>query len=344
MGGVQSRTYFVAKHLEKHHHIEILGLSEGRIEASAGSIPRRLQFGVGTVLARPNRKPDLIEASNVTTYLPAFLLAKRLRVPAIAWVPDILGSQWFDYFSLPVALTGYVSERVSLMLPWDQVIAMSQATKEKLVQAGVRGNRITVVYGGVEYARILDLQVSKFRNPTIVCIARLLPYKRINDLVDAVVMLRKSHPDIRCRIIGEGPEEKNLKVQMTKYKLYKNIKLLGNLPYEEILTTLKRSHLFCLPSIVEGFGLVTVEAMAAGVPYVNARIPQTEEITEGGKGGLLFEPQNPKDLAEKLMVLIGDNELYEKKKQEGKKFAKRYDWSIIAKQTEAVYKQVTRTH
>lgn len=337
MGGVQSRTYFVAKHLEKHHHIEILQLSEGRIEASAGSIPRRLQFGVGTVLARPSRKPDLIEASNVTTYLPAFLLAKRLRVPVIAWVPDVLGDDWLRYFPPLVALSGKILETIAFRLPWNHLIAMSKSTKEKLSHQGVDSQKITVVYGGVEYHKLRGLAVTKFPTPTICSIARLLPYKRLEDLIEATRIVKGEIPQIRCLIIGEGPEERSLKVHISSLKLDSSVKLRGNLPHQNAMEILKRSHIFCLPSVVEGFGLVTVEAMAAGVPYVNARIAPTVEVTGNGKGGLLFEPNNPDDLAEKILTLLADGELYRSKQKEGQKLAKRYDWAIIARQTEEVY-------
>lgn len=340
-GGVQARTFFVVKHLKKKHDIEILSLSSGRIEATTTSLLPRFLNTLKVVRFNPKNKPDLIEASNVSTYLPAYILAKRLRVPAIAWVPDVLGKDWSKNFSPPVAQAGKLLENIALKLSWDQVIAMSRATRKKLVAKGVKKENVSVVYGGVEYEPLANLKTKKFNRATITAIARLLPYKRLNDLIDAVVILRETNPKIQCLIIGEGTEYQNLKSQISNLKLKNNIRLLGNLPYSETIKTLKRSHLFCLPSIIEGFGIVTVEAMAAGVPYVNSRIAATLEITENGKGGLLFEPQNPRDLASKLRTLLSDRKIYEKKQQEGLKLAKRFDWAIIARKTEAVYKKAS---
>jgi len=342
-GGVQARTFFVSEFLRINNNLQILNSNAGNIEASSISLLRRTRFVIRVMLARIEVKPDIIEASNSTTYLPAFILAKRLHVPVVAWVPDILGKHWFKNFSFPVAVAGRLVERVSMALPFNHFIAMSQATRAKLVKLGVNEKKITVIYGGVEFEKMNKNQREKDVRPTIISISRLLKYKRVSDLIRAVAVVKKDQPSVQCLIIGEGPEENNLKGQITKHKLQKNVFLLGNMPHAEVMKILKRSHIFCLPSVIEGFGLVTVEAMAAGVPFVSAGIPATREITENGKGGLLYEQENVDDLAKKLIMLINDKYLYGKKKQEGIKLAKRYDWAIIAKQTEEVYRKAVES-
>ena len=342
VGGVQARNYFVAKYLSEKHNVEVVSLNRGSIAATTLSMFPRLASMIRIILIKPKKRPDLIEASNVTTYFPAFLLAKRLGLPAVAWVPDVLGKYWTDYFPLPVAIAGRVMEVTGLKLPWNHWIAMSQVTQKKLIALGIPPERITVIYGGVEYGKLKALNVKKFLRPTVCTIARLLPYKRIADLIEAIAILKRKIPGIQCLIIGEGPEGKNLKSQITNRKLAKDVKLLGNLPYPDVTKTLHRSHLFCLPSLVEGFGIATVEALATGVPYVNARIPATEEITGNGKGGLLFLPQEIRDLAEKLNILFTNQTLYNQKKKEGQLLAKRFDWAIIARETEQVYTEAIR--
>jgi glycosyltransferase involved in cell wall biosynthesis len=231
-----------------------------------------------------------------------------------------------------------------MALSFNHFIAMSQATRKKLANLGVNEKDVTVIYGGVEFAKMNKDRGEKDVRPTIVSISRLLKYKRLSDLVRAVAEVKKNHPLIRCLIIGEGPEKSNLQLLIRSTNLQKNVELLENMPHDEAMVRLKRAHLFCLPSVVEGFGLVTVEAMAAGVPFVSAGIPATREITENGKGGLLFEPENVIDLAKKLNMLLDDKILHGKKMQEGIKLAKRYDWDIIAMQTEAVYQKVIDSH
>jgi glycosyltransferase involved in cell wall biosynthesis len=79
--------------------------------------------------------------------------------------------------------------------------------------------------------------------------------------------------------------------------------------------------------------------MAAGVPYVNSDIPPTREITDGGKGGILYKPKNERQLAEEIVKLLKNEKLYKSKVKEGKEFVKKYDWSEVVKQTGAIYKK-----
>jgi len=107
---------------------------------------------------------------------------------------------------------------------------------------------------------------------------------------------------------------------------------------------LREPHLFCLPSVVEGFGLVTIEALASGVPFVNSNIPPTQEITQNGQGGLLFVPKNPQDLAAKAIKLLTNKPLYQTKVNQGLKLAQNYSWETIAKQSEEYYSQVVKSY
>lgn len=341
-GGVQTRTYHVAKKLKKNHHIDIISLNEGKIEASTYSFINRLIFFVQIIFFKPRNKPDVIEASNTTTYLPAFILAKRTKASAIAWVPDVLGKEWEENFSFLVAKTGKVLEKIGLTLPWDHFIAMSQETKRKLTDLGISPDSISVVYGGVNSRHLSLLKVSKYKKPTICVIARLLPYKRIEDVIRAINIVKLKIPEIQCQIIGEGPEKPNLEALISEFSLENAITISSNIEHNEVMKTLKRSHISCLPSKVEGFGLVTIEAMAAGVPYINSNIPQTKEITQNGKGGLLFTKTSYQELADKIILILSDKDLYQRKKEEGIKLAKKYDWDIIAKQTEEIYKKTQK--
>lgn len=338
-GGVQARTFHIAQRLNKENNVEILSLDRGNIEATSSSIFSRLLFLLKIIFYSPEKKPEVIEASNVTTFFPTFILARRFGVPCVAWIPDILTNNWWKNFSFPVAIFGYLSEKIAAKLSWNQIIAMSKVTKNKLIGFGFAKENITVIYGGVDYFKLTRLREKKSKTPTISTISRLVAYKRIDDLIKAVALVRKVIPDVQCQIIGEGPDFDNLMGLARKLNLKSTINFLGNMPHSKALKTLKRSHIFCLPSVVEGFGIVTIESMASGVPFVSSKIAATLEITRNGKGGLLYEPGNEKDLASKIIKLLSDKKLYKTKVREGMKLAKKYDWDIIAKQTFKIYEK-----
>ena len=131
--------------------------------------------------------------------------------------------------------------------------------------------------------------------------------------------------------------ENELKKLTTKLQLSDKISFQKNLPRSKLIKTLSRSHLFCLPSTVEGFGLVTIEAMAAGLPTVLSNIPINQEITKKGQGALFFKPNQPGDLAKKITKLKNNPNLYQTKKLEAQKLVNHYSWKKIYQQTKKVY-------
>jgi glycosyltransferase involved in cell wall biosynthesis len=267
-------------------------------------------------------------------------LAKLKRIPVIIWYPDVFVGRWISNVGLISGIMGELVERIVLRLPWDKIIALSQQTKKKLIQAGVPSSKIEVIYGGADLSLIRSIKAKKYSFPTVCCIARLVGYKRVQDLIQAIYLVKQKLPSVQLIIIGTGPQERKLKTLVKRLNLEKQVNFKNNLPYKEVIRILKKSHIFSLPSLVEGFGLVTIETCASGVPYVSADLPITREITHQGKGGLLFQPKDSRDLARKIIRLLTDKKLYKQKIKEGKKLAELYDWSTIAQKTEKVYYQV----
>jgi len=185
-----------------------------------------------------------------------------------------------------------------------------------------------------------EIKTEKYREPTICCIARLVYYKHVDDLIRALELVKSEIPNIKCKIIGSGPEERKLKALVKGLNLRENVEFLGFIKeHRQVIRILKSSHVFCLPSTVEGLGLVVVEAMAAGVPFVVSELPALVETT-GRKGGLFFKPLKYKDLADKLLLVLKDRKVQRALIREGTRQAKKYDWEILVKKIEKVYNDV----
>jgi len=163
----------------------------------------------------------------------------------------------------------------------------------------------------------------------------------VDVLIEAIAQIRGEIPNIKLNIIGTGPELQNLQMIVREFRLDNNVKFLGFIPsHKEVLTVIKRSHVFCLPSVVEGFGIVVVEAMACSTPYVCSDIPPLREVTNSGIGGLLFRKGDAEDLAQKILSLLRNEDLYNKSLKQGPELAKKYDWEKIAQQTEIFYEWI----
>jgi len=357
-GGVEARAFHVAKQLAKTHDvtilttrehgtekkdeflgIEVLRFGKERKYSQKGSLVERLSFI--TEGGKIKREFDIVDGYNFISYPLAWEIAKRNKVPAIATYHEVWVGRWVKNIGVGGVL-GELLERYVLSRDWDKFIAVSRFTEDKLRRAGVRGRKIEVIPNGIEIKEYLKTKVKKFPLPTICCISRLVEYKHVNDLLNALAIVKEEIPEIRCKIIGSGPEEKRLKSLAIRLNLEKNVEFMGFIEeHREVIKVLKASHIFCLPSVTEGFGLVLLEAMASQVPYVASEIEPLVEVTDR-KGGLFFKPLDCKDLADKLLQMLKERKMQKKCIKEGLQQVQNYEWKSIVKRIEEVYKSCQR--
>lgn len=144
------------------------------------------------------------------------------------------------------------------------------------------------------------------RTFTVLCVCRFYPRKRVEVLLRSAALLRDRIPQLELRIVGNGPENARLRQIAADLHLEPIIRWLGDVNMETLAAEYVRSDVFCLPSVQEGFGIVFLEAMAAGKPIVAARASAVPEIV---RDGILVEPENPEALAEALLTLYREPDL-----------------------------------
>ncbi len=362
-GGVESRAFNVAKRLAKRHKVKIItswrkGLkrydkfcnfevyrvgSNHRYSHYAGYISR-LKFAKAAVrLGKKLKDVEIVDGYNFTTYMPAYIIAKKLKKPCIATYHETWIGKWLKNNGIITGIPYEIFERLLLKLRFDKYISVSRFTKKRLVKRGIKKEKIIVIPNGVDIKQFNKIKAKRFSNPTICVINRLTPKKKTEDIIKALSIVRVKIPNIKCKIIGKGPEINNLKKLVCRLNLEKNVEFLGFVEkYEDVIKTLKASYLFCSASLVEGFGMVIIEAMASDVPYVCSDIEPFKEVTEKGKGGLIFKAENYKDLAEKIIELLKNKKLYERKINETKDLIRKYDWNFIVKNIEKVYSDLIK--
>jgi len=353
-GGVEARAFHVAKQLAKTHDvtvlttrehgtekkdeflgIEVLRLGKERKYSQKGSLVERLSFIMEG--GKIKGEFDVVDGYNFISYPLAWKIAQRNGAPAVATYHEVWLGRWVKNIGIS-GILGELLERYVLSRSWDKFIAVSRFTENKLEERGILKEGIEVIPNGIEINEYRKTKVKKFPVPTICCISRLVEYKHVNDLLNALAIVKKDIPEVRCKIIGTGPEEKRLKSLAIKLNLQKNVEFLGFVEdHGDVVRILKASHVFCLPSVVEGFGLVLLEAMASQVPYVASEIEPLVETTNR-KGGLFFKPRDHRDLANKLLQLLKHKKLQRDFAKKGFRQAKRYDWESITTKIEDVYK------
>lgn len=167
-------------------------------------------------------------------------------------------------------------------------------------------------------------------------LGNLIQRKGFNYLIDAMEQICNQRDDVLCFIGGAGPERGSLQVQIDRLHLGEKVKLLGSVPSDILPLWMNACDLFVLPSLSESFGVVQIEALACGKPVVSARNRGSEEVVISDDYGLLVEPADPEDLAEKILIAL-DREWDREAILE---YAQRYTWKNIAKEIMGVYAQI----
>jgi glycosyltransferase involved in cell wall biosynthesis len=162
---------------------------------------------------------------------------------------------------------------------------------------------------------------------TVLCVWRFYPRKGLETLLRAAAQLRTTIPQLTIRIVGNGPQYKRLRRICAELRLDDVVHWLGDVPLMRLAEEYKRAHVFCLPSLQEGFGIVFLEAMAAGKPIVAVRAAAVPEVV---RNGILVEPENPEALADSITRLYRDPSLCSSLASAGCQDVERFDVHRVA--------------
>jgi len=176
-------------------------------------------------------------------------------------------------------------------------------------------------------------------------IGNLTPNKCVDVVINALKILSKSG-SVKLDIIGNGPEYTPLIALASKLDVLHLICFRKRIIHSQIHTELQKTDALVLSSYSEGRPNVVVEAMAAGVPVIATDIEGVRELIEEGETGLLFEPGNFLQLANKMENLLNDHILRKKLSKNGRQFVIENDltWEKTAKRFTATYQEMIRQH
>lgn len=262
--------------------------------------------------------------------LISILRKKRI---ILTW-SEVWDKYWFEYIGWK-GLFGYLTEKIVTRLP-NKIVSISKHTTNRLIsQVKINPSKIVTIPVGIDFEKINKIKPSK-NILDIIFAGRLLSHKNVDVLIKSVDLLRSKNPNIKCLIIGNGPEKKRLEKMVMSLGLSKNVLFLDFLKnHNDLYALMKSSKVFVLPSTREGFGIVVLEANACGIPViaVNHKDNAARDLVKEGKNGFISKFSD-KFLAEKILkaLKIGKDMkldcIYE---------AKRYDWDKIIGKIENVY-------
>ena len=214
----------------------------------------------------------------------------------------------------------------------DLVITPSQYCASRLDELyGVRGARVVPELIDLERWRDLlsgNPPASSKRRFIVLCVCRFYSRKRIHVLLRAAAILRERIPELEVRIVGGGPEGIRLRRLWRELRLENTVCWVGDVTADQLAAEYNGADVFCLPSVQEGFGIVFLEAMAAGKPIVAARAAAVPEVV---RHGLLVEPESAEALADSIEKLYGDPQLRTSLAEHGQRDVEHFDMRRVAR-------------
>ncbi len=231
----------------------------------------------------------------------AMLLSRELGIPYAVTVHGL------DAFS-----TGQVSgkagewcRRISqhVYRSAGSVICISELVREQVLEGAGGSCRTSVIYNGVN-PELFSPASTPPDSLMILSVGNLIPIKGHELLIRSAASLALEFPSLQWEIIGDGPERSRLQALANELRIADRIHFLGRQPRSQVAEAMRRCAVFVLPSRYEGLGCVYLEAMSAGKPVIGCKGQGIAEVIEHGRNGLLVGPDNEKELALAIAMLL----------------------------------------
>jgi glycosyltransferase involved in cell wall biosynthesis len=363
LGGGERRFHELARRLAERHEIHFVSWrywdGPARIERDGmtfhgvapaphlyggdgkRTVREAVAFAVRALPVLLRERWDVVDCS-ATPYLPLYTgaLATRLRgTPMVATWHEFWGEHWEAY--LPhrraVARTARLLESFGARLG-DLVVPVSPFTARRI---GSRARLQQVVPNGVDLDEIRRAPADPLSSD-LLFVGRLIDDKRVDLLLGAVGRLVERWPQLRCTVVGEGPQRASLEAMAAELGVTANVRFTGWVdPSSRVFGLMKAARLLVMPSVREGFGISVVEGQACGAVPVVVRSPMSAapDLIRDGIDGRLCDP-SVESLADTLAELLGDPQRLETMSSAALEAAEAWSWDRLAGEMEAIYRRL----
>ena len=277
-------------------------------------------------------------------------LAKELNLPVVESYHTFFEEYLFHYIPLlPKSFLRFVARHFtrSQCNSVDVTIVPSQPLYEVMREYGVE-SKLEIIPTGMQMERFQKGDGKDFRKkhnipvsrPTLVHVGRIAHEKNTEFLLNVLVKVKQSIPDVLLIIAGEGPALKHIQKLSKQLGLKDNVLFVGYLPREStLLDCYKAGDVFVFASKTETQGLVLLEAMALGTPVVSTAYMGTKDILKAAKGALVAE-DGLDDFSNKVVTVLSDKKLRKKLSTEAVTYADTWSANSMAKKMAELYKRV----
>lgn len=323
------------------------------------SLPLPTQMDVSAVIPvsnfvdklLPSLKPQVIHTHHpVLLGQTAARKADELDLPLV-FTFHTQYREYTHYIPLPQeAIQEFLKETVEtwlrdFMRKCQHIVIPSQSMKDILVNEYGLQDRFTVIPTGIDLEPYAQADGNALRSrkgwnddKVLISVGRLGEEKNWPTLLKAAQKAHQKHPDLRVVIIGDGQDKDELQNLVAELGITERVEFTGQLPFTEVAAYLKAADIFGFASVTETQGLVTMEALAAGLPVTAVDASGTRDIVEDGEQGYLV--RNDADaLSDSLIRLLDSPETRHRFSANAIKRAKTFDIQQCARQLVDVYER-----
>lgn len=221
----------------------------------------------------------------------------------------------------------------------DKLVAVSNQTKKEILNV-VPNLEVEVINHGVSSGKY-QTQSAAFEEfkPYILTVGTWKKRKGLEYSIEAYRLLKKEFPKLKYVILSNPPKEAREK--------YSDINFVSNVPENNLVGLYQNAELFILlpqddNKDIEGFGLVYLEAAAAGLPVIGGKYTSAEDALRDGKNGFLVDGQDIEEASDKMRGILNNSGLRSKMSVESKKFAQEMTWEKAANAYQKIYSDATQ--
>jgi glycosyltransferase involved in cell wall biosynthesis len=230
-----------------------------------------------------------------------------------------------------------------------KIIVPSLYTKKRILHlSNVSSHKIHVIPEGIQDIFLNDVDDTikddirrKYNLPDkfLLYVGNIEPKKNLDLVVDVFQKLQQILPEIKLVIIGKfGWKSKNIKRKILRLQSEKKLIATGYMPINDLAVTYKLAELFVFPSLVEGFGIPPLEAMASGTPVITSNRAAIPEVV--GTAAIKIDPTNADQFFRAIIKVLTSKNLKQELIEKGFERIKKFSWKKAAEKTLEVYKSV----
>ncbi|GHV15971.1 glycosyl transferase family 1 [Fibrobacterales bacterium] len=259
------------------------------------------------------------------------------KLPKLVQIHHLWKTSIFREAAFPIALAVYLGERIiPLFYKKCTFAAVSPSAKNELIELGIKGEQISVIYNGID-SELLETERVREKAPAFfLFLGRLRKYKGVWVALKAFKIFAKKYPEAKLIFAGTGSEEQKLKNSVQKWGLGDSVQFLGAVSGEKKRELLRGAIALLQTSFKEGWGLTVIEAASCGTVSIASNVSGLCDSVKDGETGLLFKAGNAADCAKKMVEIFSNSALRNNLESSAKIYASSFDWGNSATETLAL--------